>query len=572
MSTYNGANKYELSGGTSGQGAHGSVPKRSRHKYLLLSTASLLALTIAATAHADITYTGSVSPTPPTGTNIWNSWGDLIIGNFNGGTGSLTVSGGSQIKGLSTITLVGTSQKNSLLTVTGNGSTVTTTGNINVGGSGYGLLVVADGATVTSGKDLQVGTDSAGLLNQSAGTVDVGGANSLLDVSHGTISLGGVSSFYNNQGTLTVHDGARVVTKDIVLGSGSGPVTAGVYGTLNIGLADTPGVVTANTVGNQRQDAHGTIVFNHTSSNYSFSPQIIGNTKVISRLGTTILSNVANSFNGGVELDGGEISVASDHVLGDAAGSLYFNGGMLKVTGTSFTSTARNISWGTNGGGFDIDDAGNSFTVTQNLTGGGPLTKTGAGTLVLAGTNTYAGGTTINGGTLSVNSMNKLGALSTGVTFNGGVLRVTGVNIPSMNDRTITWGANGGGFDVADAANTFTVSQNLINGGQLTKKGAGTLVLSGTNTYTGGTNINGGELSVSKDANLGASQGSLSFNGGILKVTETTFTSTSRAMNWGANGGGFDIDDAASTFTVSQNLTNGGQLTKAGAGKLIMTA
>ena len=72
----------------------------------------------------------------------------------------------------------------------------------------------------------------------------------------------------------------------------------------------------------------------------------------------------------------------------------------------------------------------------------------------------------------------------------------------------------------------------------LVKTDLGTLVLSGTNTYTGGTAINGGTLAVSSDANLGAAAGGLTFNGGTLANT-SAFT-TGRAITLAAGGGTFN--------------------------------
>ncbi len=122
-----------------------------------------------------------------------------------------------------------------------------------------------------------------------------------------------------------------------------------------------------------------------------------------------------------------------------------------------------------------------------------------------------------------------------------------------------------------NAANYFQFD-NLVSGtGGLTTTGLGTTILNGTNTYTGGTFLNGGVLSVSSDGNLGGAAGDLSFDGGVLRVTGTAFASTARTLNWGAGGGGFDIADAGGAFTVGQVLSGGGGLTKLGVGALTLT-
>ena len=170
--------------------------------------------------------------------------------------------------------------------------------------------------------------------------------------------------------------------------------------------------------------------------------------------------------------------------FGTAAGPLTFNGGILQITGTSFNATSRTITWGTNGGGFDIANAANTFTVTQNLIGGGPLAKFGAGTLVLTGTNTYTGGTTVNAGTLGITNGNAIGtgllALAEGTT-----LRLDGT-FALANNITV---AGDPFFDVT-AGNTATLNGTISDAsapapfGVVEKVGSGTLVLAGTNTYS----------------------------------------------------------------------------------------
>ncbi|WP_174564832.1 autotransporter-associated beta strand repeat-containing protein, partial [Achromobacter insolitus] len=97
----------------------------------------------------------------------------------------------------------------------------------------------------------------------------------------------------------------------------------------------------------------------------------------------------------------------------------------------------------------------------------------------------------------------------------------------------LTWTAGNnlshGTFTLANATDRFVVSAPLVDqmanaatgwdGRTLTKAGAGTLVLAGNNSYTGGTRLAGGTLQVDRDANLGAATGGLTFSGGTLATT-----------------------------------------------------
>ncbi len=137
-----------------------------------------------------------------------------------------------------------------------------------------------------------------------------------------------------------------------------------------------------------------------------------------------------------------------------------------------------------------------------NGTGAEALTKAGPGTLVLSGANTYTGGTFIDQGILSVSADNNLGASGT-ITLNGGILETTA---GFTSTRNVSVSANGGTFQVDTG--TLTLSGALGNGavgyGSLIKTGAGTLVLSGNNGYSGATTINGGTLKVGSATALGA--------------------------------------------------------------------
>ena len=145
------------------------------------------------------------------------------------------------------------------------------------------------------------------------------------------------------------------------------------------------------------------------------------------------------------------------------------------------------------------------------------LTKNGAGTLTLSGQNSYAGATTINTGTLLATRAAALPGYNTALrvyVLNGATLAVraggagewTSTEIDDLlgpNPAAFKTGSKFG-IDVS-AGNSFTYANDIgttLTGKGFVKTGAGTLILSGINTYTGGTTVSGGTLLATQTAAL----------------------------------------------------------------------
>jgi outer membrane autotransporter protein len=252
--------------------------------------------------------------------------------------------------------------------------------------------------------------------------------------------------------------------------------------------------------------------------------------------GTQILTGIS-SYSGGTSLNGGTLSVAKDGNMGATAGVLRFNGGTLRSTADF--STARSTTLNAMGG--TIETQIGTLTHTGVIGGVGAFAKTGAGTLTLTGANTFTGGTTITSGTLQLGNGGATGSIVGNVTNNANLA-----------------------FNRSDTS-TFA---GLISGtGTVRQIGAGTTVLSATNTYSGGTTIASGVLQISSDANLGAAAGVLDFSGGTLRATAGFSTARATALN---NPGG-TIETQAGTLTHTGLIGGAGAFTKTGPGTLILT-
>ena len=481
--------------------------------------------------------------------------------------------------------------------VVGNGAAITNAGTFQGGGGGGGAGFAGGGGAglfVTDAATAPVTIDNSGTIaggrggaspragyaggrgegGAAAGTPDnpngAGGAgivgHDLIVVNSGTIS-GGMNGDGTVQADAITFTGG---TNRLELRAGSvisGRVTAGGGDTLALGGSDGQSFdVGAIGAGAQYRG------FGHYQKSGSGTAVLTGSTNAVTPWTITA----------------GTLSAASDAALGAGTGSLTFDGGTLQVTGTIFRSTARTIVWGAAGGGFDITDAANSFTVSQDLTGSGHLTKLGAGALVLTGFNSYSGGTTIARGTLAVDGVQALGTGA--VTLNGGTLAVAAglSGAPILSNRLVVE-ANGGTLDARDGV--LQLRGDIADGtgrGTLTITGAGPgggfpglVVFFGNNSYGGPTHITAtGTLIAQSATALSANSdhivdGTLDLGGFDATVRSLGGAASGSVRSFGGDPVALTIAMPAGSSTFAGIITDGGDaplaLVKTGAGRQVLS-
>ncbi|MGC3961296.1 MAG: autotransporter-associated beta strand repeat-containing protein [Verrucomicrobiota bacterium] len=202
------------------------------------------------------------------------------------------------------------------------------------------------------------------------------------------------------------------------------------------------------------------------------------------------------------------VTVSADQLWAANAGNLVF-GGAVNLLGN------------------DLTIAGSFNTTIQGMiSGGGSLIKEGAGNLTLSGTlpNLFTGGLTLNSGTITVAKNNALGAGP--LTLNGGVLNLGAYNltVSSISLRGGTINSSSGGITSSSdyQLQSGTVSTRLGGTGGLIKTTSGTVTLTAANTYSGGTQIRAGRLTVNNATGSGTGTGPVLIgSGGLLAGTGT---------------------------------------------------
>ena len=352
--------------------------------------------------------------------------------------------------------------------------------------------------------------------------------------------------------------------------------------------------------------------------------------------------NISGSIDGDAIVNGGTLGLFNDNAI-DAAHSLTVNGGAL-----ASNDDARNVANDvTVNGGFSVTGAndlelsggvdlgggtrqiavaaGNVLTLSGVVDNGG-LTQTGDGTLELTNDNTYTGDTTVDAGAVNLSGSvdgdvvvngGTLGLFNDNAIATGQMLNVNGGTLLSDDDaRTIANGVNVGGDFTVDASNDLTLTgdvdltgdtrsvtvnpsfltlSGVISNGGLTKDGAGTLVLSGTNTFTGPLTVSAGQVNLNNGAAVAdtaavnvASGATVLLNddetiGSLSGVAGALVDLNGHGMSLGGNnlnttyagvidGGATDGvgKDGTGVFTLAGDNTYGGETT-VNAGTLYLT-
>ncbi|EGL54906.1 outermembrane transporter [Methylophaga aminisulfidivorans MP] len=407
----------------------------------------------------------------------------------NLGSGALTLDGGT----LQT-TASFTSNRGTTLGASGGsfnidtGITLSESGNISGSGrlskTGEGTLTLSGTNTYTGGTTINDGTLQIGNGGTSGtlGTGNVTNNSALVFNRSDDSSYTGVIS---GTGTVTKDGAGKLTLSGNNTYSGTTTISDG---TLQVGNGGTSG-----TLGNGNVTNNSALVFNRSDdSSYN---GVISGTGTVSKDGAgTLTLSGTNTYSGGTTINDGTISIGALANLG--SGALTLDGGTLQTT-SSFTSN-RGTTLGASGGSFNID-AGITLTQSGNISGSGSLTKTGEGTLVLSGSNnTFTGGTVVADGRL--------------IALDGGAIAKAG-NI--TNNAIVE-------FQIGLNASEYHYDQ-ISGTGSLIKSGAGNVVLNGNNTYTGGTTISEGILSIGGTA--GSITGDILNNGELrlLRTNDYTF-------------------------------------------------
>ncbi|MEI6655630.1 MAG: autotransporter-associated beta strand repeat-containing protein, partial [Verrucomicrobiota bacterium] len=514
-----------------------------------------------------------------------NTAGYLLT--LSGATGTTTLDGVVTGSGGLTKTDVGT------LTLTADntysGLTNISNGTLLLGADGGAtnspLGTTAAGTTVTSGGMLDLNGFSLGTAEglTLSGT-GVAGGGALANSSYaaatykGLLALGGNASIVANNGDMVLsHTGT-------IIGSGFGLTLDGTnaFSSLASNIGTGTGTLTkhgtgtwllsgASTYTGQTTVNGGTLQLGRNNAIKAGNPVTINSTTA-AEIATLDLNGYALTIGtdgaSGLTLGGpGATDSSTNQVIGGMGSVLTLAGGSAALTysatnnplGATLAVTSLNLNNAEQT--FTIGDSSSASDdlIISSAIQNGSLTKTGAGTLTLHGTNTYGGATTLNAGTLSVGVDANLGAANP-LVFNGGTLQITGTALTSYaagrigsHPVTLTPGQSLS-LDINEASNVFTISQILNQGaGGLTKLGAGTVMLSAANTYTGLTAVNGGTLQFGVNNAIQA--------GNAVVVNSTTaYQSASLDLNGHALtlGGGLTLGGAGATDSSSSLVIGSG--------------
>jgi autotransporter-associated beta strand protein len=369
--------------------------------------------------------------------------------------------------------------------------------------------------------------------------------------------------FLNTNGSTLSFDGGELLLQGY---SASGKTTAQGFGAVTVGagggtLAVNPNGGTSTTV------SLGTLTATTAGGTLNIQPPTASQGSGTLTITTTSNVSASPTSSAAGAIFNPRITYGSDWATGATSGT-------STITNyTGYNVLAPTFTGGTDTTNDQISDTTKNLALTSNYTANSLSINS-----PLNSPNGAATQLDLGGHTLTLTSGGLLDAGTAGNSFTLGV---------STGD-TIESGTSGNSDLIIQqlGTDTLTIAATIANGNgvsTLTQGGSGQVFLTGTNTYTGATYLNGGTTGIIANNNLGAgsgASGALYLNGGTLQALDT-FTldngsvSTARPVNLGGDGGTIDVA-GGSTLTIDGVIANNvaneyGALTLIDTGTLVLT-
>ncbi|WP_010585260.1 beta strand repeat-containing protein, partial [Schlesneria paludicola] len=503
--------------------------------------------------------------------------------------------------GLGNDTLIGDDNDNildgggGLDTLIGNGGNDTLINGYNsIGGNGNDVILITSDLLVTNGSSITLDAESISLNanlttagGASAGSISLTGAVTL--GANVTISTNNVSPSTDGDVTFGSTINSDGTARSLVINAGSGDVSV-------TGIVGGGAALASLQISSAQQ-----VVFHDNVT-------VLGNLTQLAGTGNTTFDGSLTSQNGSVSITTGGSIFVSDGIsagggtTGDVTLSSSGTGSVTMATSSTNDIVARNVAIQSGSGGIGsatqslrinassisatttgnadifVSDVGTSLTIAAGgLSAGTGTIHFGSGQFSLGGANRIADTSTVaiastaqlnlQGFNESIAALNLESGTSSGstVTTGAGTLTLLG-NLSLVSTGTGATGALISGnlslggatrtVTVADgnAANDLTISA-VISGSLgtagLTKDGAGTLLLSGSNTYTGTTTISAGSVAVSGGS-------SIANTGAVSVASSGTFSLQSSETIGSLNGSGSVTVSSAAGAAVVLTVAGGG--------------
>lgn len=457
------------------------------------------------------------------------------------------------------------------------------------GGNGFVLsLPAVMGSSNTSGTYGMTFNATTAALN--LGSILTGSfANAIAFTGTNTINLGVLSQGSNGGNTVTIGTNGGGTGPTVNLNGANTSFNSRIAGslgyTLNSGTLD---VNNAGALANLNGGGNATLTINGGTINNTSGAAVAGNAGLVTTINNsfafgTSSGTTTNNLTLGMPSSSSMVNLASSSTVTLNGNDALSFAGTLNYTGNNLTLTVNNgagagANTGLNFVAFNLSNSATNFNDTINGSGtvtisgaianGGTSTASslaysGTGALILSSgnTNSFSGGFTLNSGTLDINGNGVMGSGT--FTINGGTVDSTsGVISLSTNNPIVIGGSfaasathsinfGTGAVTLAGSGNNYTITlKNFTDtfGGNISgadgltvagngTPGAGILVLNGSNSYTGGTTINGGNVQVGNANALGtagnaavtfgaSSNGYLTLNGFNITLTDLKTNAT----------------------------------------------